>query len=298
MVKAKARVPKGAKGQQTKAKPKREGVCNEAALQLKYEALTGGVDPEASDAAWLESLVVTSDQRISIEDEEDDLKRELAFYNQALGAVKVARARLDKMGVPHTRPDDYFAEMVKSDKHMEKVKRRMIREQTETAGKEARRKQAEGKKFGKQVQREVLTARAQQKNREIAETTKLRKQRKGGGDDGFDIGLDDDFGGGYADGSVGGKRGRDGGGGGGKGKGKGKGGGKGRAWKEAKYGRGGNSANKKNTAESSADDSFFNGGRGGKGGGKGKGKGGGGGGRGGGGRGIGKKARPGKSKRR
>ena len=50
-------------------------------------------------------------------------------YNQALGAVRVARERFERLGVPHVRPDDYFAEMIKSDKHMTKVKRRMISEQ-------------------------------------------------------------------------------------------------------------------------------------------------------------------------
>ena len=43
-------------------------------------------------------------------------------YNQALDAVKVAEERFERLGVPHVRPDDYFAEMIKSDKHMTKVR--------------------------------------------------------------------------------------------------------------------------------------------------------------------------------
>ena len=66
----------------------------------------------------------------------------LRSYNQALSAVKVAQKRFERLGVPHVRPDDYFAEMVKSDKHMMKVKRRMIQEQTDIAAAEERQKQS------------------------------------------------------------------------------------------------------------------------------------------------------------
>eukprot|EP00966_Prymnesium_polylepis_P118266 2734363-Prymnesium_polylepis.1 len=100
-------------------KRKKEYV-NEGALELKLKQLTEHANPDP-DKAWLETLAVTSTERLELDDAEDDLKRELAFYNQALSAVKVAQTRLEKLGVPHVRPDDYFAEMVKSDKHMLKV---------------------------------------------------------------------------------------------------------------------------------------------------------------------------------
>ena len=45
----------------------------------------------------------------------DDLKREVAFYNTALEAVNLARPKLKAAGIPFTRPDDFFAEMVKTD---------------------------------------------------------------------------------------------------------------------------------------------------------------------------------------
>ena len=61
---------------------------NDAALRLKLEELTGGVDPETDDKAWVEALVVTSDKPLECDDPDDDLKRELAFYNQALDAVR------------------------------------------------------------------------------------------------------------------------------------------------------------------------------------------------------------------
>ena len=45
----------------------------------------------------------------------DDLKREVAFYDNALESVTLAREQCESVGIPFTRPDDFFAEMVKSD---------------------------------------------------------------------------------------------------------------------------------------------------------------------------------------
>jgi rRNA-processing protein EBP2 len=45
----------------------------------------------------------------------------VAFYNNALEAVNLSKAQLRKEGIPYKRPNDFFAEMVKSDAHMAKV---------------------------------------------------------------------------------------------------------------------------------------------------------------------------------
>ena len=45
----------------------------------------------------------------------DDLKREVAFYNATLKAVNLAQMRLKDSGILFARPDDFFAEMVKTD---------------------------------------------------------------------------------------------------------------------------------------------------------------------------------------
>ena len=42
-------------------------------------------------------------------------------YEQALEAVKIGKLKVIQAGVPFDRPDDYFAEMIKSDQHMFKV---------------------------------------------------------------------------------------------------------------------------------------------------------------------------------
>lgn len=42
-------------------------------------------------------------------------------YKQAQSAAIVAIERLKKMNIPIFRPPDYYAEMAKSDQHMDKV---------------------------------------------------------------------------------------------------------------------------------------------------------------------------------
>jgi rRNA-processing protein EBP2 len=45
----------------------------------------------------------------------DDLKREVAFYNLALQSVYTARTQCEKLNIAFSRPEDFFAEMVKTD---------------------------------------------------------------------------------------------------------------------------------------------------------------------------------------
>ena len=45
----------------------------------------------------------------------DDLKREVIFYNMALEAVHEARGKCEESNIPFSRPEDFFAEMVKTD---------------------------------------------------------------------------------------------------------------------------------------------------------------------------------------
>lgn len=42
-------------------------------------------------------------------------------YQQAQSSASIGRRKLEELGIQTTRPDDYFAEMVKTDDHMRKV---------------------------------------------------------------------------------------------------------------------------------------------------------------------------------
>lgn len=50
---------------------------------------------------------------------------------QALEASQEAISRFDSAGTPWLRPRDYYAEMVKSDDHMARVKQQLMYEQTQ-----------------------------------------------------------------------------------------------------------------------------------------------------------------------
>jgi rRNA-processing protein EBP2 len=61
------------------------------------------------------SIAVGVDEEDEAVDVHDDLKREVAFYDTALEAVNLARGECERVGIPFTRPEDFFAEMIKTD---------------------------------------------------------------------------------------------------------------------------------------------------------------------------------------
>ena len=128
-----------------------------------------------SNVPFSEHQSVTSASQTSILDVNDDLNRELAFYKQSLDAVNEARSLLKSEGIALTRPSDYYAEMVKTDEHMGKIKLKMIDEAANKKAAAEARKQRDLKKFGKQVQASKLQARDKSK-RDMLETTKILKR--------------------------------------------------------------------------------------------------------------------------
>ena len=98
--------------------------------------------------------LVSTDQTADelIPDAMDDETRELMFYKIARDATITARGLLKKEKVPFSRPADYFAEMVKTDDHMDKVKKKLYDEASSKRAAEEARRMRDAKKFGKQVQ--------------------------------------------------------------------------------------------------------------------------------------------------
>lgn len=120
---------------------------------------------------------VTSSEAISIPDINDDLNRELAIYKQALTAVQSARDLLKKEGVPFSRPADYFAEMVKSDEHMGRVKQKLVDAAASKKAAQDARRQRELKKFGKQVQVEKRQEREREKREMLERVQRLKRSK-------------------------------------------------------------------------------------------------------------------------
>ncbi|PSS02496.1 eukaryotic rRNA processing protein EBP2-domain-containing protein [Coniella lustricola] len=199
-------------------------------------------------------LVASSEPTASkIEDISDDLNRELQLYAQSLEAAKKARSLLRAEGMPFSRPNDYFAEMVKDDGHMEKVKAKLVEEATNKKAATEARKLRDLKKFGKQVQVAKIQERHKQKRETLEKIKDLKKKRSENGNglntneaDLFDVGVDNEL-------NSSGKRGRS-----GDDRG-GRGGPSKRAKKDAKFGFGGKKRHAKSgDAVSSGDLSGFN----------------------------------------
>lgn len=109
---------------------------------------------------------------------QNDFKRELLFYRQAQTTVieTIKRFR-NEFGIQNIfRPDDYFAEMLKSDEHMKKVHAKLQAKQTSLEASEKAKRLREMKKYGKKVQQEVQLKRQQEK-KELLE--KIQKYKKG-----------------------------------------------------------------------------------------------------------------------
>ncbi|KAJ7296148.1 hypothetical protein O6H91_Y140900 [Diphasiastrum complanatum] len=160
------------------AMARKDAIYNAAALHEKLEDIRW---PE--DLSWIQTLSFTyadhSDD--AAVDANDDLAREMAFYTQALEAAREAYTKLQGLGVPFLRPSDYYAEMVKSDKHMFKVKDKLLFQQKQMEEADERRKAREAKRFAKEVQTERVKERAKLKKQNIESVKKWRKMRKQSG---------------------------------------------------------------------------------------------------------------------
>ncbi|RGB34316.1 eukaryotic rRNA processing [Rhizophagus diaphanus] len=141
------------------------------------------------DVPWIETQAITSLEPANIKDINNDIERELTFYKQALDAAVEGRNKTIELGVAFSRPDDYFAEMVKSDEHMTKIRKKLIDEEQKIKASEDARRKRELKKFGKKVQIERLQERQKQKREDLEKIKAMKKKRKGI----EDTAVDDDF---------------------------------------------------------------------------------------------------------
>ncbi|KAK3373941.1 eukaryotic rRNA processing [Lasiosphaeria ovina] len=183
----------------------RETINNKDALLASLKRIALDVTPGVVPFAVHQSVVAPATTESAMGDAavDDDLARELAFMNQAMGAARTARALLRKEGVPFTRPVDYFAETLRSDATMELVKAKMVEEATAKKASAEARKLRDLKKFGKQIQVAKQQERAKEKREVLSKIDQLKKKRKEGAsaalganeaEDMFDVAVDNELG--------------------------------------------------------------------------------------------------------
>ena len=102
--------------------------------------------------SWLENLTIISDDEIDQNlNPDDDIKRELFFYNLAKQNAINGLIKLKKLGEKINRPDDYFVEMLKSDEQMANVKKQIIKEQQFIKKFEQKKQKLQNIKFAKSM---------------------------------------------------------------------------------------------------------------------------------------------------
>ncbi|KAF9944795.1 rRNA-processing protein and EBNA1-binding protein ebp2 [Mortierella alpina] len=149
-------------------------INNEPALKRLREQIA-----LPTDIPWSETQSITSTLAVDVADPDDDLNREVAFYNQALEAAVLGRDRIKKEGGVFERPGDYFAEMIKTDDHMAKIRQRLLDENASIQASERAKAQRELKKFGKKVQTEKRLEREKSKADALDKITALKKKSRG-----------------------------------------------------------------------------------------------------------------------
>ncbi|XP_072543116.1 probable rRNA-processing protein EBP2 [Salminus brasiliensis] len=136
---------------------------------------------------WVERLDLTNQPAVDVlakaegrpsDDDvnaEDDFQREMYFYRQAQATVLEALPKLKKLKILTKRPDDYFAEMSKTDQHMQKIRKKLMQKQVAIENSEKAKKLREQRKYGKKVQVEVLQKRQKEKKNMMMAVKKYQK---------------------------------------------------------------------------------------------------------------------------
>ncbi|XP_032511511.2 probable rRNA-processing protein EBP2 homolog [Danaus plexippus] len=105
----------------------------------------------------------------------NEFKRENLIHRQAQAAVIEGIKRLKDLNIPTKRPDDYFAEMAKSDEHMQKVRKNLMAKQAAQARTEKVRQLREQKKIAHRVQVDAKLKQAADKRQMLEQLKRVRK---------------------------------------------------------------------------------------------------------------------------
>lgn len=156
---------------------------DEAAMEKKLMEIAIFTDvPGKKALPFSESLVLTMPLKQNLSDKLalDDLEREKKFAELTTDAVHTGLANLRKHNIKFRRPDDYFAEMVKSDAQMAKIKTKILRQKEKIEAAETRRNNRNINKNRKKLRAEQKEREQEKKRKareEIETYSRLRKER-------------------------------------------------------------------------------------------------------------------------
>ena len=120
---------------------------------------------------FLKNMRIVCEHPTEIESIDNDHERELVFYQQAIRSVLEARKYFNEMDYPHKRPVDYYAEMLKSDQHMERIRPELMRIQKKIEIVEQRKKNLE-------MRKEENKMKKQKRKEEAIQRVKAKKEKR------------------------------------------------------------------------------------------------------------------------
>lgn len=145
-------------------------------------------------AQWVERMALTAVKSLPSDlNPDDDPKREEIFIQHTLLSVAKGLSLLEQANVPWRRPKDYYAEMYKDDMQMNKIRESIVKSKQQVEERAHRRAMKDQKKFGKEVQAEVLRQRAKYK-RDMNEKISDWKRKRRGNDERLDDVLEEEEG--------------------------------------------------------------------------------------------------------
>uniref|UniRef100_A0A182MAB3 rRNA-processing protein EBP2 n=1 Tax=Anopheles culicifacies TaxID=139723 RepID=A0A182MAB3_9DIPT len=105
----------------------------------------------------------------------NDFKREILFHRQAQAATIEGIRKLHDLDIVTKRPDDYFAEMAKTDEHMQRIRKVLLDKQEGMAKSERIRQLREQRRMGKLIQRQATEKRDEERRKMLGDIKKFRK---------------------------------------------------------------------------------------------------------------------------
>jgi len=131
--------------------PNDEEKLNEFTNKIKEE-FNRFYTSKGKNPNWLETMTLTGDISVPEDlDIDDDIKRELYFYNISHKNTIKGIIKLKEYHQKLNRPGDFFAEMLKSDDQMMKIRKKIVNEQQRIKKFEEKKQKLQNIKFAKAV---------------------------------------------------------------------------------------------------------------------------------------------------
>lgn len=152
----------------------------EAILKQKLQDLREDLGDEKTN--FKASFTMVLPESPKIEDIENDMLREKAFHDATLEGVKQARELLVACEIPYIRPPSMFAEMIKTDEQMERIRDSLEEQRRKKERVVAKNKQKrevkEQPQTKKQVRPGVSMKPKRNQKKELAKRTKEAKKQQ------------------------------------------------------------------------------------------------------------------------